>query len=64
MKIKIIKNNCNSWDLYRAEVGAEYFIQNCKTKKQAIVAKKLHIFADKNGELVDRLDLAEKKSGE
>lgn len=64
MKIKIHKNNCNSWDLYRVEAGAEYFIQNCKTKKQAIVVKKLHIFADKNGELVDRLDLAEKKSGE
>ena len=58
MKIKIYKNNCNSWDLYRVEAGAEYFIQNCKTKKQAIVAKKLHIFASNNGELVERLQLA------
>lgn len=55
MKIKIHKNNCGSWDLYRVEAGAEYFIQNCKTKKQAIVAKKLHIHADKNPELYTKI---------
>lgn len=40
MKIKIYKNNCNSWDLYRVEVGAEYFLQNCKTKREAMLIKK------------------------
>lgn len=39
MKIKIHKNNCNTWDLYRVEPGAEYFIANCKTKKQATLTK-------------------------
>lgn len=40
MKIKINKNNCGTWDLYRVEIGAEYFIANCKTKKQATLCKK------------------------
>lgn len=55
MKIKIHKNNSGSWDLYRVEAGAEYYLTNCKTKKQATVAKKLYIFTGLEPELTSKI---------
>jgi len=36
MNLKIIKNNCGTYDVYRIENGAMYYVCTCKTKKQAL----------------------------
>ena len=36
MNLKIIKNNLGTYDVYRIENGAQYFICTCETKSQAL----------------------------
>jgi len=36
MNLKIIKNNLGTYDVYRIENGAQYFICTCKTKSEAL----------------------------
>ena len=36
MNMKIIKNNCGTYDVYRIENGAQYFVCTCETKSQAL----------------------------
>ena len=36
MNLKIIKNNCGTYDVYRIENGSMYYVCTCKTKNQAL----------------------------